>query len=128
MIVVKETSQGRLVLTFAYVTRSIGLTASIGRVGDQGWVEETGSWSSSASDGGSLADAIAAAASVPEAEARQLAESALRELHERGGDKSEMTRREWLRAGALLTTSAGIIFVLIGAAIAVLVWVAIKLF
>ena len=127
MIVVKETSKGRVVLTFTYVSRSIGLTAGVGRVGDQGWVEETVNWSSGASDDGSLANAIAEAASVPNAEAEQLAESALRELHDRGGDKSEMTRRDWLYAGALLTTSAGIIFVVIVAVIAALVLVAIKL-
>jgi hypothetical protein len=128
MIVVKETSGGTVVLTFSYVSRSIGLTAEVGRVADQGWVGETVSWSSGDPSEGSLPDAIRKTVSIPRGEAEQVAEGVLRELHDRGGDKSELTRRDWLRAGALLTTGVGAILLAAIAAMAALAWITIRLF
>jgi hypothetical protein len=45
---------------------------------------------------------------------------------ERGGDMSDMARRDWVQAVAMLTTTLGIVFVLIIAALAALVWLVIK--
>jgi hypothetical protein len=125
VLVIRDTSTGTVVMRFGYISRSIGLSVGIGRVDNQGWVEEFISWSSESPIGQSLADAIVEAASIPQDEAESLAESALRELHERGGDKSDMTRSDWVKGGAFLTASVGIILVAIIAAVAALVWVAI---
>ena len=84
MIVVRDTSRGRIVLDFTYVD-------------EEGWVVDFVRWNSGARDERSLADAIVEAASVSKDEAEELAQSALQQLHERGGDESEMTRRDWLR-------------------------------
>jgi hypothetical protein len=89
-------------------------------------VEEGVSWSSTEPDQRSLAAAIVEAVAIPKDEAERLAESALEELHERGADRSDMRRRDWVGAGALLTVSAGLVFVGILALVAALIWVAIE--
>jgi hypothetical protein len=127
VIVIRETSGGTIAMSFTYVTRSIGLTAGIGCVDDKGWVDESVKWSSEESGGRSLGDAIGEAVPIPKDEAERLAESALRELHERGGDRSDMTRRDWVGAGALLTLAGGLVFVAALAVLAALVWAAIEL-
>jgi hypothetical protein len=126
VIVVRDTSQGTIVMSFSYVTRSIGLAASIGSIDRQGWAADVVSWNSGAQDGRSLADAIVEAVPIPLEEAKELAESTLAQLHERGGDVSDMSRRDWLSAGARLTTTFGAILVLILILLAALVWIAIK--
>jgi hypothetical protein len=89
-------------------------------------VEEGVKWSSEEPDHRSLADAIVEAVAIPNDEAERLAESALYELHERGRDRSDMTRRDWVGAGALLTLSGGLVFVAILAVVAALIWLAVE--
>jgi hypothetical protein len=62
VIVVRDTSRGAIVMSFTYVTRSVGLAAAVGPVDEQGWAADFVRWNSGAEDGRSLADAIVEAA------------------------------------------------------------------
>ena len=126
---ITDTSQGRVALSFEYMPKSIGTTVALYRVDGDGWATpaDVGSWSRSRDEDEDLSGYIQRVLELPAAEADDLARRGLELWQERHGERSDMSREDWFRAGSILTLTFGLIFLALLALAAGAIWLLVEL-
>ena len=113
MVLVRETSRGRLALRLGYVGgRGGGHSVNVLELDGDGWSSKLGDWSSYRDKQGSLERFLAEEIGLSSDEAGQLAEDAFRGFRDRGGEET-LTRLQWVGAFAAAFYSLTRMFVLV---------------
>jgi hypothetical protein len=121
MLLVRSTSKGQVALDFQGGHPRFGFNVSVGVFDDAGWMEEKVRWGPWDDKGervpekevhSSLAEAITAGAGLPEAEAQEFANNALKQWRERGGEQEG--HRDTIKGLGLVTAiGSGVLLTLV---------------
>jgi len=112
MVLVRETTRGRLALRVGYASRWTGHSVNVLELDAEGWSSKLGDWGSYRNKQGSLEGFLTEEIGLPSDEAQRLAEEVISGFRDRGGEET-LSRLEWVGAFAMLFYSLTRIYVLI---------------
>ena len=122
MLLVRDTSRGRVLFDFGPAGGLAGESAEVYLIDREGWAQDAALWHSRLPDEGSLADVIVRATQLPEEEAKRLAGEALAGWRQHGAD--HMSRGERLKTSAPMVALFSLVPL---AVLGLLVWLLVSL-